>query len=61
MKEQIEYERLLKIAKKMHLWIFLHCGNEQEVYDELELTDEENKILGYSGQFIFKQDNKENK
>lgn len=48
----IEYERLLQIAKKMHTWIFLNSENEQEVYDELGLTDEENAILGYSGQFI---------
>ena len=48
----IEYERLLQIAKKMHTLIFLHSGDEQEVYDELGLTDEENTILGYSGQFI---------
>ena len=25
----IEYERLLKIATKMHLWIFLHSGDEE--------------------------------
>ena len=43
---QIEYERLLEIAKKMHLWIFLHSAYEFEVYDELGLTDEENLILG---------------
>ena len=49
-----QHDRLLKIAKKMHLYIFLHTGNEQEVYDELGLTEEENKILGYSGQFIIK-------
>lgn len=48
----IEYGRLLQIARKMHLYIFLHSDNEQEVYDELGLTDEENAILGYSGQFI---------
>lgn len=48
----IEYERLLQIAKAMHTWIFLHSDNEQKVYDELGLTDKENKILGYSGQFI---------
>ena len=44
----IEYERLLKIAKKMHLWIFLNTTNEDEVYDELGLTDEEKMELGYS-------------
>lgn len=47
-------ERLLQIARKMHLYIFLHCQNEQEVYDELGLTEEENKILGYSGEIKIK-------
>lgn len=42
----IEYERLLEIAKKMHCWIFLHTFDEQKVYDELGLTDEENAALG---------------
>ena len=46
---KIDYERLLKLARKMHLWIFLHSGDEQEVYDELGLTEEENDILGYIG------------
>ena len=50
-KLQQENERLKKISHKMHLWIFLHCGDEQKVYDELGLTDEENAMLGYSGQF----------
>lgn len=45
----IEYERLHKIAQKMHLWIFLNCIDEHEVYEELGLTDEENMELGYSG------------
>lgn len=48
----IEYERLLKIAKAMHTWIFLHTGDEQKAYDEIGLTDEENAILGYGGQFV---------
>lgn len=47
---QQENERLKGIAHKMHLWIFLNSGNEQKVYDELGLTDEENTMLGYSGQ-----------
>lgn len=47
-------ERLLQIARKMHLWIFLHSDNEQKIYDELGLTEEENKILGYSGQIKLK-------
>lgn len=51
----IEYERLLEIAKKLHLWIFFNADNEYEVYESLGLTDEENKALGYSGQFIIKE------
>ena len=45
----ITYERLLEIARKMHTWIFLNSGDEQAVYDNLGLTDEENYILGYGG------------
>jgi hypothetical protein len=51
----IEYDRLLQIARKMHLYIFLNTGDEQKVYDELGITDEENIILGYSGQFKIKE------
>ena len=43
---------LMRIARKMHTWIFLHTFDEQEVYDELGLTDEENAFLGYGGQFV---------
>ena len=46
------YERLHQIARKMHGWIFLNSGDEQAVYDELGLTDEENAFLGYGGRFI---------
>lgn len=52
-------ERLLQIARKMHLYIFLHCQNEQEVYDELGLTEEENRILGYSGEIKIKGEDDE--
>lgn len=52
---EIPYERLLKIAKKMHLWIFHHSFDEQEAYDECGLTDEENAILGYGGQLVFEE------
>ena len=45
----ISYERLLKLAKEMHTWIFLNTGNEQKVYDELGITEEENYVLGYGG------------
>lgn len=48
----VTYERLLEIARKMHCWIFLNTGDEQEVYDKLGLTDEENAVLGYSGQMV---------
>lgn len=44
-------EELLRAAKKMHLWIFLHSGDEQMAYDECGLSDEMNAALGYSGQF----------
>lgn len=44
-------EQLLKVAKKMHLWIFLHSGDEQEAYDWCGLSDEMNSALGYGGQF----------
>ena len=44
-------EQLLKVAKKMHLWIFLNSGDEQEAYDWCGLSDEMNAALGYSGQF----------
>lgn len=54
MKTNEENERLLHIAKKMHTYIFLNTDNEQEVYDKLGLTEEENIMLGYSGQIIIK-------
>lgn len=47
--EKEKYDRLLKIAKKMHAWIFLNTGDEQAAYDECGLTDEENVLLGYGG------------
>lgn len=45
-------EELLKAAKAMHTWIFLHTGDEQAAYDECGLSDEMNSALGYSGQFV---------
>lgn len=48
---KIEYNRLLEIAKKMHCWIFLNTGDEEEVYEQLGLTEEENYILGSLGTF----------
>lgn len=44
-------EELFRAAKKMHLWIFLHSGDEQTAYDECGLSDKMNAALGYSGQF----------
>lgn len=49
---KLENENLLKLAKKMHLYIFLHATDEQKAYDEIGLTDEENAMLGYSGEYI---------
>lgn len=43
------YERVLRLAKKMHTWIFLNTGDEQAAYDEIGLTDEDNVLLGYGG------------
>lgn len=54
---KISYERLLEIARKMHLYIYLHSFDEQKEYDELGLTDEENRILGYSGEFMLEEKN----
>lgn len=48
---EAENNHLLSLAKKMHLYIFLHTTDEQKAYDELGLTDEENVMLGYSGEF----------
>jgi len=56
-KEEITKERLLDLCKAMHTWIFVHSGDEQEVYDEIGLTDEENLLFGYGGQFIITNEN----
>lgn len=42
----ISYERLLQIARKMHLWIFLHSGDDNYEYEKMGITDTENAILG---------------
>lgn len=57
---KIEYNRLLQIAHKMHLWIFLNSIDEQKVYDELGLTEEENYILGSFGKIIIETNNDQN-
>lgn len=48
-----EYMHLLKLAKKMHTWIFLHTFNEDETYKELGLTDEDNALFGSFGKFYY--------
>lgn len=45
-------DHLLKIAKKMHLWIFEHTCDEYAAYKECGLTDEDDVRLGYGGQFV---------
>ena len=50
------YRKLLKVAKKMHFWIFLNTDDELGAYDECGLTDEMNALLGYDGQFTVKMD-----
>jgi len=47
-----DYKHLLKAARAMHTWIFLNTCDEQKAYDECHLTDEDNAMLGYGGQFI---------
>lgn len=47
-----KYNHLLKLAKAMHTWIFLHTSDEQKAYDECHLTDEDNSMFGYGGEFI---------
>lgn len=54
-----EYEHLLKIARKMHTWIFLNAGDEQAAYDEIGLSDEDNIMLGYGGQMELTLEKKE--
>lgn len=50
----LTYERLFELAYKMHLQIYLLAGDhEQEVYDEIGLTEEENSLFGY--QFVGKE------
>lgn len=44
--EHISYERLLTIARKMHLWIFLHVVDDNYEYGKMGITEEENAILG---------------
>ena len=48
----IPYDRLLQIAEAMHTWIFLNTCDEEAAYKEIGLTDQENGILGYGGEFV---------
>ena len=58
-RQKEKYDHLLKVACKMHTWIFLNTGDEQAAYDEIGLSDEDNAMLGYGGEFkiIVKNDN----
>ena len=58
--ERIQYNRLMHLASEMHLYIFLHTGDEQGAYDEIGLTGEENAILGYSGEFELRPEGSDN-
>lgn len=51
--EKEQYDHVLALAQKMHTWIFLNTGDEQAVYDEIGLTDEDNTLLGYGGRLEF--------
>ena len=42
-----DFWHLMRIAEKMHLWIFHNTFDEQKAYDECGLTDEDNDMLGY--------------
>lgn len=44
-----DYDELLRAARAMHTWIFLHSGNEELAYKACGLSDEMNAFLGYSG------------
>ena len=54
-----DYKHLLRIANKMHLWIFNHTFDEQAAYDECGLTDEDNAMLGYGGSWELRADSAE--
>ena len=47
-----DFWHLMKLARNMHLWIFLHTGDEHKAYKECGLTDEDDAMLGYGSQFI---------
>lgn len=43
--EHISYERLLQIARKMHLWIFLHSGDDNYEYKKWGLRKKKMQCL----------------
>lgn len=43
----IEFNRLLEIANQLHLLIFLNTYSEEDIFRELNLTTEENYLLGW--------------
>ena len=51
-RQKEKYDHLLKVARKMHSWIFLNTGDEQAAYDEIGLSDEDNMLLGYMGKIM---------
>lgn len=56
LKQAIEaIETLYSAGKKMHTWIFLNSGDEEEAYEECGLTDEMNAALGYGGKLVLKE------
>lgn len=51
-----DFWRLMRIARKMHLWIFKHTFDDTEAYRECGLTDSDDEMLGYGGQIIVRVD-----
>ena len=45
-------DHLLRLAGRMHNWIFCHSYDEAEAYKECGLSDEDNARLGYGGRFV---------
>lgn len=56
-----EQKHLLKIASKMHLWIFLNTYDEQKTYEEIGLTEEDDIMLGYAGEIVIEPKPEESK
>lgn len=45
-------DHLLKACVSMHTWIFRHTFDEEAVYEECGLTDEDNARFGYAGSIM---------